>query len=83
MSPADYTVHCHRCERDLSRLDLPNPAEHPRSTSRMIGGPLYGGLWHCPAHAADCPTCPRGPWTDWHPADPGPYTEAHRHKTRA
>lgn len=74
MKPRDYTVYCHRCPFES--------AAHPRSTSREIGSPEYGALWHCPDHAPDCPTCPRGRWTDPHPADPGPYTERRRHRAR-
>lgn len=57
----------------------PNPAVIMRSRARLIGSPEYGALWHCAAHAVDCPTCPRGSSTDLHPADPGPYTEHKRH----
>jgi hypothetical protein len=70
-----YIVHCHRCPFAASA--------HPREASRMIGSPEWGGLWHCPEHAADCPLCPRGSWTDPHPADPGPYVETRRHRVAA
>lgn len=70
-----YPVHCHDHSHTYETAD----AEHPRSTSRLIGSREFGGLWHCPAHAL-CPTCPRGPWTDPDPRDPGPYTETKVHR---
>jgi hypothetical protein len=51
----DHLVTCHLC--------VAGSAEHPRSTSRLIGSPSFGGLWHCPAHAT-CRECPRGSWTE-------------------
>jgi hypothetical protein len=76
-----YIVHCHRCGPSHYEPDgrFINPAEHPRNTSRMIGSSEWGALWHCPAHAVDCPLCPRGNWTDKHPDDPPPYKETIRH----
>ena len=79
----DHTVCCHLCPAGHYEGDVYlNPGDHPRSTSRLIGSPQYGWLWHCPAHAADCPTCPRGIGTEPHPADPGPYHERLRHRAR-
>ena len=72
MSRKTHTVHCHIC---------PFPESgHPRNTSRMIGSREWGGLWHCPKHATSCTVCPRGSWTDSHPAEPGPYTETEHHR---
>lgn len=85
----DYMVHCHRCpsrpggdDWTVPYSEAADPSRHRRSTSRLIGSPEYGALWHCPTHAADCPTCPRGSWTDSHPADAGPYPETRRHRRR-
>ena len=39
----DYTVYCHVC---------PYPdSGHLRPSSRLIGCPSYGALWHCPTHS--------------------------------
>jgi hypothetical protein len=62
----DYTVYCHGNHRDEGTTDDPYGFEasaHKRSKSRMIGSPDFGALWHCPKHY-DCPSCPRGEWTD-------------------
>jgi hypothetical protein len=53
----DYTVYCH------AKHDPFDDSAHKRSKSRMIGSPDFGALWHCPKHY-DCPSCPRGEWTD-------------------
>jgi hypothetical protein len=59
----DYIVVCHdRAHSDTSPAFSRDPsvrwtAEHPRSTSTLIGTPEFGRLWHCPEHA-DCKTCP-------------------------
>jgi hypothetical protein len=77
----DYIVCCHLCPAGHYEGDVyVNPGDHLRSTTRLIGSPEYGWLWHCPAHATNCPTCPRGGKTDFHPADPGPYRERLRHR---
>jgi hypothetical protein len=80
---SDYPVSCHRCPAGHYEGDVfVNPGDHPRNTTRLIGSSQYGWLWHCPAHAADCPTCPRGDRTDSHPDDPPPYHERLRHRVR-
>ena len=57
--PIDYQVVCHHRDHDGNH----ESAKHPRSQSRMIGSPDFGGLWHCPAHE-DCTSCPHGSWTE-------------------
>lgn len=60
---SDYIVYCHHEDHRGFGKKWSDSAGHLKSTSTLIGSPEYGALWHCPEHK-DCPTCPRGSWSD-------------------